>query len=167
MCYISTPILKRCDENQSMNLDPAVSKRIYALNPGEPPALLDTPPSHFYLDAGKYLEIPFSDFADPEENTTFFKIKLRRASKFAIFDYDQNKIIIEKGMTSLDHDAGEYPITAELVEYVKGIQMPPRTYEFILTVGGKRPPPPPPPPETSTAMPPKPKILSFMMNGRM
>ena len=121
MCYISTPILKRCDENQSMNLDPAVSKRIYALNPGEPPALLDTPPSNFYLDAGKYLEIPFSGFADPEENTTFFKIKLRRASKFAIFDYDQNKIIIEKGMTSLDHDAGEYPITAELVEYVKGI----------------------------------------------
>ena len=52
MCYISTPILKRCDENQSMNLDPAVSKRIYALNPGEPPALIDTPPSNFYLDAG-------------------------------------------------------------------------------------------------------------------
>ena len=70
-------------------------------------------------------------------------------------------------MTSLDHDAGEYHITAELVEYVKGIQMPPRTYEFILTVGGQRPPPPPPPPETSTAMPPKPKILSFMMNGKM
>ena len=88
ICYLSTPILKRLDENQALYLDPAVSKKIFALNPGEPPALLDTPHATFYLDAGKALEIPFSEFVDPEENTTFFKIKLRRASKFAIFDYD-------------------------------------------------------------------------------
>ena len=88
MCYISTVILRRLDEYQALFLDPVMSKKIFALNPGEPPYLVDVPPANFYLDAGKYLEIPFSGFVDPEENTIFFKIKLRRASRFAIFDYD-------------------------------------------------------------------------------
>ena len=87
MCYISTVVLNRLDGKQGLNLDPGVSKRIFALDPGEPPYLLDVPPATFYMTAGKYFEIPFSPIADNEDNIVFFKIKLRRAAKFATYDY--------------------------------------------------------------------------------
>lgn len=46
---------------------------------------------------------------------------MRKALKFAYFDYEQNKIIIEKRMTDFDNDAGNYTITLELSEMIDGV----------------------------------------------
>ena len=77
MCYISTIAFFRLDGKRQLMIDPFASKRIHVIDPGEPPYLLEAPPSDFFVNAGSGIVIPFSDHVDPEGQTVFFNIKLR------------------------------------------------------------------------------------------
>ena len=65
-----------------------ISKRILVKDSGKVPFLTVYPKLDWRLEFGGELEIPFSDFVDPEDETLFITIKLRNAHKFARFDYD-------------------------------------------------------------------------------
>ena len=118
-------------------IDQYASKRIYVIDPGEPPYLLEVPPQNFFVNAGSGLEIPFSNYVDPEGQYVYFKIKLRQAHKFATFYNDEKVIRIEKRTTTFDEHGGVYPITVELVEFIDNNYLPPHRYDFNLTIGKK------------------------------
>ena len=54
-----------------------ISKRIEVKDSGEPPYLIIEPKLDWYLGESLALEIPFSDYADPENEFLFFSVKLR------------------------------------------------------------------------------------------
>lgn len=80
------------------------------MNTGEPPYFLEEPELDWFVGVGEALEIPFSEFEDPEGNPVIFSISLRRALIFAQYDYEERKIIIEENVTT-NYDVGDYPIT--------------------------------------------------------
>lgn len=165
---MAASILHRLDEKDQLFLNNQNSKRIIVKDTGEPPYFLVEPKLDWYVGVGEALDIPFSDYVDPENATVFFKIRLRNANKFAFFDYETNKIVIEKRSTT-KFDSGEYPIKVMLTEYVNGLYMSPQGLDLILTVGDPIPPEPLPPlkvPPTGVP-PPKAKLKEFLMNGKM
>ena len=85
---------------------------------GEPPNFEVEPPLEWYLGAGEYLEIPFSDYSDPEGAEVYMNVVMRETLMFAYFDYEENKIIFDKRMTDFGRHAGNYTITVELSEYL-------------------------------------------------
>ena len=118
-CYLHTPMFDRIDGVSEPYFDLVLSKKIFVADPKEPPALDVEPPLQWYMGAGEAFEIPFSSFADPEGNFVFFSVNFRTAVKFARFDYDQMKIAVDKRATSLEVDAGVYPITVKLTPTVR------------------------------------------------
>ena len=146
-----------------------ISKKVLVVDPGLAPFLKYEPPVEWKMEIGSRLEIPFSDFSDPEGNPVFFTIRMREAHKFAKFDYDTMKLTIEKRVTK-PADAGEYPITVQLTEYVNGTYMPSRSYELILEIGkgiteDKKLPPLKVAPDGVNI--PRASIKYFGMDGRM
>ena len=55
---------------------------------GQPPYFIVEPKLDWFVGVGEALEIPFSDFVDPENAVVFFTIRLRRANIFAHYDYE-------------------------------------------------------------------------------
>ena len=85
-------------------------------------------------------------------------------------------IRIEKRTTTFDAHGGVYPITVELTEYIDGVYMPPRRYDFNLTIGKKLTPEEYLPKQlkiddqtdsSSATQTPQASISEFFMNGNM
>ena len=119
-CYLHTPMLDRIDEESEPYFDLVISKKIYVADPKEPPALEVEPPLKWYMGAGEAFEIPFSSFADPDGGYVLFSVNFRFALEFARFDYEQMKIVVDKRATTLEKDAGVYPITVKLTPTIRG-----------------------------------------------
>ena len=121
-CYLATPIVNRIDHEQKLFLNEENSKRIQVVDAGELPYFVVEPILEWYVGVSEALEIPFSEFDDPEDALVFLTVKLRQANKFAYFDYDTSKIVIERNATT-NADIGDYPITLQLTEFVNGVQL--------------------------------------------
>lgn len=125
MCYFAANVMTRLDGVTSNLHDTFNAKKIFVVDPGEPPKFTSSPPEKITLSAGRELETPIADFFDPEGNEVYVKVNLRNATSFMVYDSKKKALIIKKGATVAgDHD-GNYTITVSLTEVVKGAQMPP------------------------------------------
>lgn len=68
------------------------------------------PPLDWYAGVGEYFEIPFTNFVDPDGLKVLLVADFGNAIRFAYFDYDSSKIVIEEGATNMKRDAGVYQI---------------------------------------------------------
>ena len=124
MCYFAANVMTRMDGQKSNLLDTYNSKKLFVVEPGDPPVFFEPPPEKIVLSAGWKLVTPLSDFVDPEGNKVSVKVNLRNATEFMRYDEKLKALVIEEGATGGGKYNGKYTITVSLAEVVLGAQMP-------------------------------------------